>query len=48
MASERQYGVTQPISSAFPTEADKRASEELIRELRAQGTFESAAETQKR
>lgn len=48
MASERTYGLTAPISSAFPTEADKRANEELIKELHAQGTFESAAETQKR
>jgi poly(A) polymerase len=48
MASERQYGLTAPISTTFPTEADKRATDELIKELHAQGTFESAAETQKR
>jgi len=48
MDSERQYGLTAPISTAFPTEADKRSTDELIKELHAQGCFESAAETQKR
>ena len=48
MDSERQYGLTAPISTTFPTEADKRSTDELIKELHAQGCFESAAETQKR
>lgn len=46
--SERIYGVTPPISTALPTEEEKRLNETLHRELRAQGTFETAAETAKR
>ncbi|OIW33788.1 Poly(A) polymerase [Coniochaeta ligniaria NRRL 30616] len=48
MDSRRIYGLTAPISETFPTEADKRSNEELVKELHAQGCFESAAETQKR
>jgi poly(A) polymerase len=48
MASERMWGVTPPISDSFPTEAEKQYNEALHQELRRQGTFESAAETQKR
>jgi poly(A) polymerase len=46
--SERIYGVTPPISTALPTEQEKRQNNALHQELRAQGTFESAAETEKR
>lgn len=46
--SERIYGVTPPISTALPTEEEKRLNNELHQELRAQGTFESPAETEKR
>ncbi|KAL2017128.1 hypothetical protein VTK56DRAFT_2550 [Thermocarpiscus australiensis] len=46
--SERIYGVTPPISTALPTEEEKRQHEALHKELRAQGTFESPAETEKR
>ncbi|KAK0711353.1 Poly(A) polymerase [Lasiosphaeris hirsuta] len=46
--SERVFGVTPPISSALPTDEEKRANNALFRELRAQGTFESPVETQKR
>jgi poly(A) polymerase len=45
---ERTYGITPPISTALPTESEKRANEELAKELRAQGTFEPSSETQKR
>jgi poly(A) polymerase len=45
---ERTYGITPPISTALPTESEKRANEELAKELRAQGTFEPPSETQKR
>lgn len=48
MDSERTYGLTPPISTSFPTESEKQSNEELIKELHRQGTFESAAETQKR
>ncbi|KAK0623074.1 Poly(A) polymerase central domain-containing protein [Immersiella caudata] len=45
---ERTFGITPPISTALPTEAEKRANEALAKELRAQGTFEPPSETQKR
>ncbi|KAB5558616.1 Poly(A) polymerase central domain-containing protein [Coniochaeta sp. 2T2.1] len=48
MDSERTYGLTAPISTTFPTESDKRSNDDLIKELHAQGCFESASETQKR
>ncbi|PTB35404.1 uncharacterized protein TrAFT101_011281 [Trichoderma asperellum] len=48
MASEQVYGVTPPISVNLPTEAEKRASDALIEELRRQKTFESPSETDKR
>jgi poly(A) polymerase len=48
MDSERMWGVTPPISVSFPTESEKKLNEALFQELRRQGTFESAAETQKR
>ncbi|KAK4044728.1 Poly(A) polymerase central domain-containing protein [Parachaetomium inaequale] len=46
--SERIYGVTPPISTALPTEPEKRLNNALHQELRAQGTFETPAETEKR
>lgn len=48
MNFEKQYGVTPPLSTEMPTEEQRRATDALLEELRAQGTFESAAETQKR
>ncbi|KAK4123536.1 Poly(A) polymerase [Parathielavia appendiculata] len=45
---ERVYGITPPISTALPTEQEKRLNNALHQELRAQGTFESPAETEKR
>ena len=48
MASEKQYGTTPPISVTLPTEGEKQSTESLFRELKAQGTFEHATETQKR
>jgi poly(A) polymerase len=44
----RQYGVTPPISSALPTDADLRLNESLLAELRSQNNFESADDTDKR
>lgn len=46
--AERVFGVTPPISTNLPTEDEKRSNELLAKELRAQGTFESASETEKR
>ncbi|KAL1838143.1 hypothetical protein VTJ49DRAFT_2994 [Mycothermus thermophilus] len=46
--AERIYGITPPISIALPTEQEKQLNQALHQELRAQGTFESAAETEKR
>jgi poly(A) polymerase len=48
MASERQYGLTPPISSLLPNEAEKQSNEALFQELKSQGTFESPVESQKR
>lgn len=48
MSSEQVYGVTPPISVVLPTDAEKRASDALIEELKRQKTFESPAETEKR
>lgn len=48
MASEQNYGVTPPISVSLPTEAENRASDALLEELRRQKTFESPSETEKR
>ncbi|KAM5345559.1 hypothetical protein ACJ41O_011420 [Fusarium nematophilum] len=48
MATEQAYGVTPPISVQLPTDAELRASEALIEELRRQKTFESPADTDKR
>ena len=48
MSSDQIYGVTPPISVQLPTEAEKRASDALIEELKRQKTFESPSDTQKR
>ncbi|OAQ68243.1 poly(A) polymerase [Pochonia chlamydosporia 170] len=48
MSSDQVFGVTPPISVGLPTEAEKRASDALISELRRQKTFESPSDTQKR
>lgn len=48
MASEQNYGVTPPISVTLPTEAENRASDALLEELRRQKTFESPSDTDKR
>lgn len=43
-----QWGVTPPISSAGPTAAENILNDQLIEELKRQGSFESKAETEKR
>ncbi|ANB11484.1 polynucleotide adenylyltransferase PAP1 [Sugiyamaella lignohabitans] len=44
----KQYGVTPPISTALATPAERTLNEQLIAELKAQGSFESEEETKKR
>ncbi|KAK9479579.1 Poly(A) polymerase central domain-containing protein [Lipomyces japonicus] len=44
----KQYGVTPPISTAAPTEAEVNMNEKLVEELKRQGSFASEAESQKR
>jgi len=50
MASDgaKPLGVTAPLSTALPTEAENQASNALIEELKRQGNYESTAETNKR
>jgi len=45
---QRHWGVTGSISFARPAEDEVRANHDLIEELKAQGSFESSEETQKR
>jgi hypothetical protein len=47
-ASGGQLGVTGPLSLALPTDADRRATEALVDELKRQNNYESATETNKR
>ncbi|BFZ62109.1 polynucleotide adenylyltransferase [Saitoella coloradoensis] len=44
----RQFGVTPPISMALPTDAENKMNNLLIEELKAQGSFESPEESEKR
>ncbi|KAI9750173.1 MAG: hypothetical protein M4579_006585 [Chaenotheca gracillima] len=44
----RQWGVTPPISSALPTEAEIVANNALVEELKRQNNFETPEETQRR
>ena len=46
--SQKSWGVTASISFARPTEEEISANAALIEELKAQGSFESAEESQKR
>jgi poly(A) polymerase len=46
--SAKTYGVTPPISIAGPTPAENVLNDELVQELKRQGSFESDAETKKR
>jgi poly(A) polymerase len=48
MASEQMYGVTPPMNVNLPTDAENRASDALIEELKRQKTFESQSDTDKR
>ncbi|RDW71154.1 hypothetical protein BP6252_07717 [Coleophoma cylindrospora] len=44
----QQWGVTAPISTSLPTDEENQASGALIEELKRQGNYESAADTNKR
>jgi len=46
--SQKHWGVTGSISFARPTEEEVSANAALIEELKSQGSFESAEESQKR
>ncbi|PNS17268.1 hypothetical protein CAC42_6951 [Sphaceloma murrayae] len=48
MAQNRQWGVTAPISTQFPSEKELALNDSLIAELRAQNTFEATEETNRR
>ncbi|OWB56453.1 hypothetical protein B5S28_g2354 [[Candida] boidinii] len=46
--TQKQYGVTKPISTIGPTIEENKLNDEMIEELRNQGSFESEIETLKR
>lgn len=48
MAAPRQWGVTPPVSTAFPTDKELAQSEALLAELKEQKSFEATEDTQKR
>lgn len=47
-AAPKQLGITPPLSTALPTDAEKRATDALIEELTKENNFESRADTDKR
>jgi len=46
--ASKQYGVTEPLSTTLPTEAENQATNSLIEELRRQNNYESTSDTNKR
>ncbi|KAI1847801.1 hypothetical protein JX265_009229 [Neoarthrinium moseri] len=46
--TDKTWGVTPPISTALPTPAENQATNTLLEELKAQNTFETKPETDKR
>ncbi|KAF2218396.1 Poly(A) polymerase PAPalpha [Elsinoe ampelina] len=48
MAQNRQWGVTAPISTSFPSEKELALNDSMVAELRAQNTFEAPEETKRR
>lgn len=46
--ADKPLGVTAPLSTALPTDAENQASAALIEELRRQNNYESSVETQRR
>ena len=47
-APARQWGVTPPIITALPTDAEIVTNDALIAELKQQNNFEASEETEKR
>ncbi|APA10629.1 hypothetical protein SS1G_12538 [Sclerotinia sclerotiorum 1980 UF-70] len=47
-AAPKQLGITPPLSTALPTDAEKQATDALIEELTRENNFESRADTDKR
>lgn len=45
---EKPLGITAPLSTALPTDAENQASSALIEELKRQNNYESVVDTQKR
>lgn len=48
MTTEQVLGVTPPISTALPTDDEKRQNDALFDELRSQGSFEAPSDTAQR
>lgn len=48
MAAQKQYGLTAPVSTNFPSETELQLTETLLAELKDQKTFESVEETERR
>lgn len=46
--NQQVYGVTPPMKVDLPTDAERRATDALLEELKRQNTFESPADTAKR
>jgi len=46
--SQKQWGVTPPISQSLPTDSELAANDALIAELKKQNNFESLEETERR
>jgi poly(A) polymerase len=45
---EKPLGITAPLSTSLPTDAENQSSNALIEELKKQNNYESVADTQKR
>jgi poly(A) polymerase len=45
---KRQWGVTNPISEAQPSDADLKLNDQLVEELKRQNNFESPEGTENR
>lgn len=46
--SQRQWGVTPPISLTLPSDTERAANDALIAELKRQNNFEGSDETDRR
>ena len=46
--AEKHLGVTAPLSTALPTDAENASSNNLIEELKRQGNYENVSDTLKR